>query len=290
MYKIAILGCENSHADQFVNFIKNNEQFSGIEVVGAYTCDETAEKNFHEKHGIYMAKNYDEFVGKIDGLIVTARDGRNHLKYARPYFADRIPMFIDKPITSSTRDALELARLAIENGVKLCGGSSCINFEEIKSLAEAVKNAEKCTVYGGSLRAPINMNNPYGDFWFYSQHLVQMMQAVFGYYPKTVKAYTSGAAVNVVVRYDEYDVFLNFVDMNFKYFISASLKDGVVSYTEPDTSKIFQLEFMDFYTILCGGEPRQSLKDFIAPVFVLEAIERSLKSGSEESVEEIKIG
>ena len=34
MYKIAILGCENSHADSFLSFAKNDNEFSDIEVNG----------------------------------------------------------------------------------------------------------------------------------------------------------------------------------------------------------------------------------------------------------------
>ena len=32
---------------------------------------------------------------------------------------------------------------------------------------------------GGVVRAPISLNNAYGNIWFYSQHLVQIMQSVF---------------------------------------------------------------------------------------------------------------
>ena len=34
MKKIVILGCENSHANQFLNFIRDRQEFSDIEVVG----------------------------------------------------------------------------------------------------------------------------------------------------------------------------------------------------------------------------------------------------------------
>ena len=37
MKKIAILGCENSHANNFLKYIKENPEFSEIEVVGVYS-------------------------------------------------------------------------------------------------------------------------------------------------------------------------------------------------------------------------------------------------------------
>ena len=41
MKRIAILGCENSHAGAFLKHIMGNEEFSDIEVVGVYS-DEAA--------------------------------------------------------------------------------------------------------------------------------------------------------------------------------------------------------------------------------------------------------
>ena len=42
MYKVAILGCENSHADSFLNFIIKEKKFPDVEVVGVYTDEEEA--------------------------------------------------------------------------------------------------------------------------------------------------------------------------------------------------------------------------------------------------------
>ena len=52
---------------------------------------------------------------------------------------------------------------------------------------------------------------------------------------------------------------------------------------------IFEREFAEFYGLL-GGEPQKgSYRDFIAPVFVMNAIERSLASGNEEAVNAINL-
>ena len=45
MKRIAFLGCENSHSATFLNFIKNDEKFADIEVVGVYSHDRTAADN-----------------------------------------------------------------------------------------------------------------------------------------------------------------------------------------------------------------------------------------------------
>ena len=51
----------------------------------------------------------------------------------------------------------------------------------------------------------------------------------------------------------------------------------------------FKVEFDNFYGLLCGKNQRLSYEDLIAPVFVLNAIKRSLDSGKEEKVNKFEL-
>ena len=51
----------------------------------------------------------------------------------------------------------------------------------------------------------------------------------------------------------------------------------------------FRVEFAGFYGLLHGEKQRLSYEDFIAPVFVLNAIQRSLDSGKEEKVNKFEL-
>ncbi len=283
MFKIAILGCENSHANAFIKLTRN--VYKDVEVVGVYSDDAEAAKKIQEEFGVYVAKSYDEFVGKVDGIMVTARNGVNHYKYAKPYIESKIPMFIDKPITNDDAEAVKFMKELRANGVKVTGGSSCIHAEYVKELKAAVADGRYGVTYGGFLRAPVNMVNNYGNFLFYAQHLVQVMQEIFGYYPKSVSSKTCGKVTTVTVRYDAYDVCIQYVDGNYTYYASVSTeKNGVVGSVYKISSEMYAPEFETFYKLLCGGEMEVSYKDFIAPVFVITAIERAIKSGKDETV------
>lgn len=283
MYKIAILGCENSHANSFLKIIKENEMFSDVEVIGVYSEDMEAANKLKEEFGVNVANSYDEFVGKVDGIINTARDGSNHYKYLKPYISSGIPMFIDKPITNTEDDAQEFKAELIKNNIKITGGSTLKHPDGIAELKNAVKEKTYGKVYGGFLRAPVSLENKYGNFYFYSQHLVQMMGEIFGYYPNSVKAFKNGEVVNCTVRYDEYDVNLMFVDVNYKYLASISCENDIVF--RPLTTEGCALkEFTEYYNILKGNEQPQSYDDFFAPVYIINAIYRSLESGNEEIV------
>lgn len=283
MYKLAILGCENSHANQFLNIVIKEKKYTDIEFVGVYSDDAEAANKLAEEFGVYVMKSYDEFVGKVDGIIVTARHGDNHLKYAKPYMEAGIPMFIDKPITCTEADALELKALAQKYNVRLSGGSVLKLAEGIEKHKANIAAGEYGQLYGGFFRAPINMQNEYGNFYFYSQHLVSMMCEVFGLYPNSVFAVNNNNKVTCIVRYDAYDVSLQFIDGNYDYFASVSAEKGL--FTEKlTTAGTFYKEFAEYYDILTGKPQSISYDDFIAQVFILNALDRSLKSGKEEKV------
>jgi predicted dehydrogenase len=292
MYKIAILGCENSHANKFLDFVIGNKNtpkiYSDIEVLGVFSEDRAAAEKLRDIYGVKVADSYDEFVGKVDGIIVTARHGDNHYKYAMPYLDSGIPMFIDKPITVSEEDALALREALIKNKIKYSGGSICKYPRPILELAKIVKEGTAGKVYGGMLRAPVNMNNPYGGFFFYSQHLAQVMTTMFGCYPKSVKMYKNGKIYTGVVRYEEYDVNISFVEENYVYSVGISCEKKFLA-DEYNFDGCFVSEFNEFYTILKGGEQPHSYKDLVAPVFILNAINRSLLSGNEEVVNTYEI-
>ena len=164
MKKIAILGCENSHADSFLKFIRTKEEFSDVEVVGIYSDEAAACEKLSKMFDVPVLENYADAVGKIDGLIITARHGDNHYKYAKPYIESGVPMFIDKPITVKEDEALTFMRELRANGVRVSGGSSLKQDVFVAKLREEALAEENGKTIGGVVRAPFQSENVYGGF------------------------------------------------------------------------------------------------------------------------------
>jgi len=284
MFKVAILGCENSHANSFLKYVIKDKKYDDIEFVGIYSDDKEAEKKLTEQFGVNGADSYDAFVGKIDGLIITARHGDNHYKYAKPYIESGIPMFIDKPITVSEKEADEFMNLLAENNVRITGGSSCIHCDLIQELKAGVKEGKYGKISGGYYRAPISLNNIYGGFYFYAQHLVQIITEVHGCWPKSVVAKEKNGVITMILRYQDYDVTGVYTDGNYNYFAYVSGAKEVVGGKYDIGSYAFEKEFSEFHELLLGGKQKVSYTDFVSPVYIMNAIERSLKSGNEEKI------
>lgn len=284
MYKIAILGCENSHAGAFLRIIKE-EQISDVEVVGVYSYDPAASEALNKQYGVYVAKDFDEFVGKIDGLVITARHGDNHYKYAKPYLASKIPIFIDKPITISEKEAVEFMNILKDNSIPACGGSMCIYSDHVLELKEVIAKGEYGKVIGGSVRAPLDPNSEHGGFYFYAQHMVQTACELFGYFPKAVQAFRCQNTITVMIRYESYDVTGIYLDNPGVWLYSQSIvfEKGVIGGMDKLTNAASR-EFHSFYDVLRGEKPHHSYEEMFASVFIMNAIERSLASGKEEKI------
>lgn len=286
MKKIAILGCENSHAATFLDYIYNMDKYRDVEVVGIYSNEPEAAKTLSEKYGVKVLDNYADAKGKIDGLVITARHGDLHYEYAKPYLESGIPMFIDKPITISEADAKEFMNELKARNIRVSGGSSLKHDFGVKTLkAERLENTDGKTL-GGFVRAPINSNNIYGGFYFYAPHLVEVVSEIFGRYPSSVKAAKKENVTTVEFIYEDYSVYGLFVDDNYVYYACRFADKSVkgMSLESTDEHNWFESEFAEFYEILNGAPSPVSYSDLFSSVFVMNAIVRSLASGKEEKI------
>lgn len=289
MKRIVILGCENSHAGRFLKEIKENSDYSDYEVLGVFSEEAEAAEKLNAEYGVPVMKSYDEAVGAVDGVIVTARHGANHFKYAKPYIKSGVPMFIDKPITVDSGEAVEFMRTLRENGVRVSGGSSLVQADEIIALRASVRTEKDGKTVGGVVRAPLQSRSVHGGIYFYAAHLVEMVCSVFGKYPKSVKAFSVGDQKTVVFRYESYDIVGVFVEDSYKYYAARFSTDGSEGGVVLSSENWFKREFAEFDALMNGEEQKVSYDDFISSVFVIRAIEKSLQSGNEEEIEKYKV-
>lgn len=290
MFKVAILGCENSHANRFLKAVYKDKIVDDVEIVGVYGYDPVntdAAQKLHDEFGVYAAESYDEFVGKVDGIIITARHGDYHYKYAKPYIEAGIPMFIDKPITCTEEDAKAFMAELKAHNVPVCGGSVTALTAHVQGLKKVVEEKTHGKVWGGHVRGPMDIENVYGGFFFYTQHIAQATTTIFGNYPKSVMTFPREDAYNCVMRYDDYDVTMAYTIDNYNYYAAVSCDDAYVGGMYNIADQDFEREFLDFHDLLLGKPQKQSYEDFFAPVFVLNAIHRSLKSGKEEPIHRV---
>jgi len=286
MFRVGIIGSENSHAMAFSEIfnLNNKEQYPDIQVVAIYGEDQAVSEAVRDKCGTVIMTP-EEMLGNVDAVMVTSRDGALHAKYARPFIEAGIPAFVDKPLTREVEDAVELMRLAKEKGVPIVGGSSLKYPEDLQGLKAVVEQGE---LRGADLAAPVSLVNDYGGFFFYAAHLVEMTMAIFGSNPQKVTAYRTKDAVTATVRFDGFDVTNHFNEGNYHYSATIYTKDQTV-FKELDVSKIYQHECDAFVRMLRTGEMEQTYEELVMPVAYIAAIEKAYETGEEQKIEPILI-
>lgn len=302
MFRVGFLGSENSHAAVFAAMFNGYKkdtvgEFDDIQAVATYSAYPGVDEKMRDKYGVeFIAKSPEEMLGKVDAVIVTARDGKFHAPYAKKFIEAGIPAFIDKPFAVDEDEAIELVRLAQEKGVPLCGGSVMKLCNETRTaIAFMKKNREH--VLGGFVKAPVSLHNEYGGFQFYSAHLAEMVLPVFGYYPQWVSASENKRCVSVIVHYDEYDVVCLYTDGRWDYEISISTAQELDA-TKRDIPQFCQSVPLDFCfqeeargiaRMLRTGTMENTYEELIQPVMFLNAVERAMKSGKREELRSFEL-
>ena len=277
MKNIVILGCESIHARIFLEHIKFGSAFSSLNVIGVFSENDAAAEELSLKFGIKKMQSFDEAAGEADGVIITARDGALHYKYAKPYIKKGVSMLIDKPITQSEEDAKTFASALSLAGVKALGGSSLKYHDTVLRLKQERK-ARDGQILGGTVCAPIITSSEYGGFFFYAQHLVDTVIEIFGH-PSDVTATKENDKIKVNFIYESFSVCGVYTEDHHFYSAEVRTADGtfgeeiVIDSLKP----LLYRQLSDFTEVINGRSEGYSLSELFFPVSVMNSIFRALR-------------
>lgn len=190
MFKIGIIGLDTSHVTAFtsrLNDTKNESYVPGARVVAAYkggsldipsSVDriEGFTKTLQETYGVVLYDTIEEMCRNVDAVLLESVDGRPHLEQAIPVFEAGLPLFIDKPLAGSLRDAIAIYELAKQTEVPCWSSSSLRFYPGVVDVATAEKGELKGAIsYGPAKRDP---HHP--DFFWYGIHPTEALFTVLG--------------------------------------------------------------------------------------------------------------
>jgi predicted dehydrogenase len=289
---VGILGTENSHAMAFARSINlpdenGSQRYPDFRVTALYAAENAPSKAIAAACGddIKIYDSAEEMIGKVDCVMVTARHGKYHMPFALPFIEAGCPAFIDKPFTISPDDTRTLVTAAKKAGVPLCGGSGCKYSRELTALKEEIDSGRYGAVTSAVLNFPADLDSEYGGFYFYASHLTEMTTSLFGSDVLTINAMQKNGFLTAVAGYDTYNVIMNFAKNGRYYAVIYAEKDIIVR--EIGIADIYSYEVLHFTEMVRTGVSPLTVKQLTAPVFIMNAIERSLDSGKTEKVEQL---
>lgn len=189
--KVGIIGLDTSHVVAFTNILnspKARPEFAGVRVVAAfpggssdvessYTRVAGFTKDLKEKHGVEIVDSIDALLPKVDVILLESVDGRPHLEQVRPVLKAGKPVFIDKPVAGSLKDAVKIFDLAKEYKVPVFSSSS-LRFSA--DVVAAKKNDKLGNLVGCVTYAPCSLEPHHPDLFWYGVHGVEILYTLMG--------------------------------------------------------------------------------------------------------------
>ncbi len=188
--RIGIIGCDTSHAVAFTETLNNPAaagHVSGGKVVAAYKGGspdvpsswsrvEEYSKKLSESYGVKFYTTIEELCRNVDVVLLESVDGRPHLEQLKPVLKARKPVFIDKPVAGSLKDAVEIFRLLKEANVPAFS-SSALRFAKD---TQAVRGGSIGKVTYAETYGPCELEPHHPDLFWYGVHASESLFTVMG--------------------------------------------------------------------------------------------------------------
>lgn len=194
--KIGLIGLDTSHVIAFTELINNptnKNHVPGGKVILAFKGGspdiessrsrvDGYTKQLQEKYGVRIVPTIEELCREVDAVMLTSVDGRPHLEQARPVISARKPLFIDKPLAGSLKDAVTILRLCEEAKVPVFSSSSYRYYESLTEL----KKADIGELKGAISYGPCSYEEHHPDLFWYGVHPTEALFTVMGQGCETV--------------------------------------------------------------------------------------------------------
>jgi hypothetical protein len=189
--KLGIIGLDTSHVSQFsalLNDPSRKDHVNGAVIVAAYkggspTVKESADRieRFTEevttKYHVRLVPTIPELCRQVDAVLLLSVDARQHLEQVRAVFAAKKPVFIDKPLAGSLKDAREIASLSRQSGVPFF---SCSSQRFSKAIQDLKHDATIGKVEGAFTFGPMPIETYIPDLFWYGIHSVESLYELMG--------------------------------------------------------------------------------------------------------------
>ena len=200
--RIGIIGADTSHVTAFTKLINDASDpahISGGKVVvcvptqsadwdKSFSRVEGFKKELQETYHVRLLESIPEMLTQVDAVLLESVDGRRHLAELKQVVKAKIPVYIDKPLAASLKDAKAIVKLLQKSNIPAWSSSGLrfeVNLE--KWLAQPHGKITGATTWGP---AAIEAQQP-GWYW-YGIHAVEELYRIMG--PGCTKVRCAGSA------------------------------------------------------------------------------------------------
>ncbi|NMA64665.1 MAG: Gfo/Idh/MocA family oxidoreductase [Clostridiaceae bacterium] len=201
--KLGIIGLDSSHAIAFCKALNNPEYEYYIpdhEVVAAYPGEISYDfdmsyqrmipftEEIRDKYGVKIENSIEKVMDQVDAVFLEQVDARKRLQQFEIIASYGKPVFIDKPLALSSKEANSIIELAQKNNLPLLSTSS---LRYIDCLTEALSDDSNGEINGADFLSPMPIKESQPGFFWYGNHATDMLFRTLGSECKSVKVIPS---------------------------------------------------------------------------------------------------
>jgi predicted dehydrogenase len=201
--RVGIIGLDTSHATAFtqaLNGPKAGAEYAGYRVVAAYPQGSLdivssveripAYTEQVRKLGVEIVGSVADLLQRVDVVLLETNDGRRHLEQALQVFEAGKPVFIDKPVAASLKDAVAIFAAAEKRKVPVFSSSSLRYTPNVQEAAAG--KAGK--ILGVDAWSPMKVEQTHPDLFWYGIHGVETLFTLMGTGCRQVSRVRTGEA------------------------------------------------------------------------------------------------
>lgn len=204
--RIGIIGLDTSHVTAFTKLLNDSSDAShvpGGRVIAAYPGGSADfplsigrvggfTQELREQYGVSIMETPEAVAESVDALLLESADGRVHLEQFRATAPYGRPVFIDKPLALSSREAYEIAELAQQYDIPVMSASA-LRYSE--GLVHALEEADG-GITGADAFGPMHFEPTQPGYYWYGIHTAELLYRAMG----------TGCREVVVAANDDFDV------------------------------------------------------------------------------------
>lgn len=285
MIRIGIIGAENSHTAAIAKTLNVDQQVPGFRVDCVWGETEAFAKDAAAKGQIpTIVAEPNAMLGQIDAVIVDHRHAQYHLPAVLPFLRAGLPCFVDKPFCYRSAEGAAFLTEARQRGVPVTSFSVLPHQASYRSFK--AKLAELGPLKAASTYGPCDLDSPHGGIFFYGIHQVEFALIAFGY--EVVAAQLTRHGDNGLGQLHYADgkvVALHLIKAGAPGFFAHALGEkGAAEEKLAFDANPYLDGIKTFTAMFATKQEPVPHGQILKPVFVLEALERSLASGKVEAV------
>src|SRR5262245_5385206 len=109
--------------------------------------------------GVELVDRVEDLFGRVDAVLIETQDGTDHEAEAMPFIEAGIPLFIDKPLATTTASARRIVAAAQARGIPFGSSSSlryALELQDVLRRRDEVGPVLGADTYGVAVRHPRN--------------------------------------------------------------------------------------------------------------------------------------